>query len=79
LAIERSKFMGFSSDRIFACNLDSEEGKTALAYLTRGVQAGSVDATPLGAFVKYLQTCASVDELKARCSALMALHRATDR
>jgi hypothetical protein len=27
LTIERVKFMGLSSDRVFACNLDSEEAR----------------------------------------------------
>ena len=30
LTIEVSKFMGLSSDRIFACDLDSPEGAAAL-------------------------------------------------
>lgn len=73
LRIERLKLLGFSSDRIFACNLDSDDGKTALSFLTRDAQEKSLDATPLGAFVKYLQTCQSVDEVKARCASLMAI------
>jgi hypothetical protein len=36
LAIEVPKFMGFISDRIFACNLDSPHGQGVLAWLTRG-------------------------------------------
>ena len=75
LTIERLKFMGFSSDRIFACDLDAAEGKSALSFLTRDAQERSLDGTPLGAFVKYLKTCGSVDEVKARCAALMAIHR----
>jgi hypothetical protein len=35
LTIERLKCLGFSSERIFACNLDSPEGNTALGFLTR--------------------------------------------
>ncbi len=73
LTIEVPKLMGFSSDRIFACNLDSEEGKTALGFLTRDAQERSLDATPLGAFVKYLKNSAAVAEVKARCTALMAI------
>jgi hypothetical protein len=55
LTIEVSKFMGFSSDRIFACALDSPEGKAALTELTRDAREGSVEATPLGAFVQYVK------------------------
>ena len=71
--VERLKLLGFSSDNIFACDLDSQEGKTALGFLTRDAQAQSLDATPLGAFVKYLRSCQSVAEVKARCTALMAI------
>ncbi len=72
LTIEVMKFMGFSSDRIFACDLDSTEGKAALTQLTRDAQPGGVDATPLGAFVKYVTDCGSVGEVKTRCAALMS-------
>jgi hypothetical protein len=73
LTIEVLKFMGLSSDRLFACNLDSPEGKTALGFLTRDAQERSLDATPLGAFVKYLQSCRSVAEVKTRCESLTAI------
>jgi hypothetical protein len=79
LTIERLKLLGLRSDRLFACDLDSEEGKTALRFLTRDAQAHTLDATPLGAFVKYLKTCESVDEMKVRCMALAALHRAAGK
>jgi hypothetical protein len=72
LTIERIKLLGLSSDRIFACNLDSHEGKAALTFLTRDAQERSIDATPLGAFVKYLKNCRSIDEVKSRCASLMA-------
>lgn len=73
LTIERPKLFGFSSDRIFACDLDSQQGKTAVSFLTREAQPQSLDATPLGAFVKYLRSCQSVGEVKARCTSLMAI------
>jgi hypothetical protein len=79
LTIERLRFLGFSSDRIFACNLDSQEAKGALGFLTRHARERSLDATPLGAFVKYVKTCGSADEVKARCTALIAIHRAAGR
>jgi hypothetical protein len=72
LTIEVPKLMGLSSDRIFDCDLDSPEGKAALTRLTRDAAQGSVGATPLGAFVEYLKTCATIDDVKARCAALMA-------
>src|SRR5262245_49703553 len=62
LTIEVSKFLGLNSERIFVCDLDSAEGTTALARLTRGAQG--VEATPLGAFVMHVTTCGSVAEVK---------------
>ena len=73
LTIEVLKFMGLSSDRLFACNLDAPEGKSALGFLTRGAQEESVNATPLGALIKYIESCRSVVEVKARCETLMAM------
>ncbi len=43
-----------------------------MARLTQGVPEDSADATPLGAFVTYVKDCKSVEELKARCAALLA-------
>ena len=77
LLIEQLRVPGLSSERIFSCNLDSDEGKAALGYLIRDAEPRGLDATPLGAFVRYLKTCRSVDEIKARCAALMALHPPT--
>jgi hypothetical protein len=64
--------MGLSSDRIFACDLDSPEGQLALVHLTRDVPPTSAQATPLGAFVEYVKNCESVADVKARCAELMA-------
>ena len=64
--------MGFSSDRIFACNLDSPMGQRVLAWLTQGAQPGTVAATPLGAAVEFVKDAGSLGELKTRCAALMA-------
>jgi hypothetical protein len=72
LTIEVSKLMGFSSDRIFACNLDSPMGQSVLAWLTRGAEPGTLAATPLGAAVEFVKDAGSLTELKARCAGLMA-------
>ena len=72
LTIEVSKFMGFSSDRIFACNLDSPGGQAVLAWLTRGAEPGSLAATPLGAAVAFVNDAGSLAELKTRSAALMS-------
>jgi hypothetical protein len=73
LSVDRLKFFGFSSERVFACNLDAPDGQAAMAFLTREATPKSIDATPLGAFVNYLKTCQSVDEVKARCRSLMSI------
>jgi hypothetical protein len=72
LAIEVSKFMGFSSDRIWSCNLDSPAGQEVLAELTRGAEPGSLAATPLGAAVELVKEAGTLAALRARCAALMA-------
>jgi hypothetical protein len=71
LTIETTKWWG-GGQRVFACNLDGPEGKAALARLTRGAAEGSVQATPLGAFVEHVKECKSVEEIKTRCTALLA-------
>ena len=71
LIIETTKWWG-SGQRVFSCDLDSVEGRAALAKLTDGAAEGSVQATPLGAFVEHIKDCRSVDEVKTRCGALMA-------
>jgi hypothetical protein len=69
VTIEQQKLLGFSSERIFACDLDAPGGAAALARLTAGAQGA--EATPLGAFVRHVKDCASVAEVKARCAALL--------
>jgi len=71
VTIEVLKFLGFASDRIFACDLDSPEGRAALAHLTRDARQGSVEATALGAFVAHVTSCKSAAEVKSSCAALM--------
>jgi hypothetical protein len=73
LTIEKTKWWG-SGERIFACDLDSGAGRTAMARLTQGTAEGSADATPLGAFVNYAKDCKSAEDVKAKCAALIAGH-----
>jgi hypothetical protein len=70
LTIDVTKFFGFGSERIFACDLDSPSGKAALGQLTKGAAEGSAGATPLGAFVELVKDCPSVNDVKQRCAAL---------
>jgi hypothetical protein len=52
--------------------LDSPEGRAAFTELTRDVREGSVEATPLGAFVQYVKGCGSVADVKTRCATLLS-------
>jgi hypothetical protein len=72
LAIEVSRFMGFSSERIFACNLDSPQGQAILAWLTRGAEPGTLAATPLGAAIDFVRDAGTLTELRTRCATLMS-------
>jgi hypothetical protein len=74
LTMEKTKWLGLGSDQFFTCDLDSPEGKTAMARLTGGVPSDSARATPLGAFVEHVKDCKSVEEVKSKCSALMSGH-----
>jgi hypothetical protein len=72
LTIELSKLFGFSSETIFGCDLDAPEGRAALTRLTRDGHPESREATPLGAFVKYVKDCSTAANVRARCAALMS-------
>jgi hypothetical protein len=74
VVIEKTGWLGLGGQRVFDCNLDSPEGAAAMTRLTQGVASESADATPLGAFVNYVKDCKSVEEVKARCTALLAGH-----
>ena len=72
LAIEVSRFLGFRSERIFACNLDSPQGQAILTWLTRGAEPGTLAATPLGAGIEFVRDAVTLAELRTRCASLMA-------
>ena len=72
LSLEKKKWMGLGSERLFTCDLDSPPGKAALARLTQGAPSDSARATPLGAFAEYVKDCKSADEAKAKVEALLA-------
>ncbi len=62
--------MGFSSETVARIDLDTAEGKAALAELMKEGAPG-VPGSPLRAFVAYVQGCASVAEVVARCRELL--------
>ena len=69
VSVEKKKWMGLSSERLFLCDLDSAEGRAALARLTEGVAAESARATPLGAFAEFVKDCAGADQVMAKWEA----------
>ena len=73
LTIQVLKF-GFGSDRILSCDLDREEGRNAITLLIRDASQTSIEVTPLGALVEYVKDCKSVDDVQAKCAALMSGH-----
>ena len=52
--------------------LDSPEGKAVVARLTHGAAEGTARATPLGGVVEVLRDCASLADVRARCTAIRA-------
>jgi hypothetical protein len=50
--------------------LETAEGKAALTRLTQGAAPDTAAATPLGAFVEALRSCASVADIRARCATI---------
>ena len=70
LTVDRLKLMGFSSETVVRIDLDTTEGKAALAELTKD-GGPSMAGSPLRFFVAYVQGCASVAELVARCRQLL--------
>lgn len=74
LTVELSKLMGFSSERIFACDLDTPRGRSIVEWLTLGAESGSAAATPLGSLVEFVKEAGTLPQLRSRCAALMAGH-----
>ena len=72
LTLEKKKWMGFGSERLFSCDLDSPSGKAALVRLTQGAPSDSARATPLGAFAEYVKDTRSADDARMKCEALIA-------
>jgi hypothetical protein len=71
LSIEAPKGMGFASDRISTCDLDSLKGQRVLAWLARA-EAGILAATPMGVAVEFVKDAENLAALKTRRAALMS-------
>lgn len=72
LTVALVKLWGLNSEFLFAASLDSPVGQDIVARLTASATAGSADATPLGALVRYLKDADSLASARARCAALGA-------
>ena len=72
LAVERLIFMGLCSERLFVCDLDSPEGRAALARLTDEGAFAEIEPSPLAAFAHYLETASSQADLEGRWAALIS-------
>ena len=70
LTVDRVKLMGFSSETVVRIDLDTAEGKAALAELTKAGSPGTA-GSPLRVFIAYVQGCASVADLVTRCGQLL--------
>ena len=72
LTVLETRWWGFATGVTFlTCDLDSSQGKAAMARLTQGVDPKSARATPLGAFVDYLSDCKSLADVRSKCTAIM--------
>ena len=71
LTVDRLKLLGFGSETVVQIALDTAEGKAALAELTVGGDGWSRRAPSSHAFVAYVQGCASVADVVARCRQLL--------
>ena len=72
ITVEQSRLFGFSSDQLFALDLDTPQGQTVLAALTHDARPGASDATPLGAMVNFVTTCRTAADVKSRCAGLLS-------
>ncbi len=72
LTISQVRWLGLGGETVFQCDLDSAAIKAAMVALTKGVDAGSARATPLGAFVEHVRDCKDIAAVKSKCAALAA-------
>jgi hypothetical protein len=73
LTVLETRWWGFATgETLLTCDLDSPQGKTAMARLTQGVDPKSARATPLGAFVYALTDCKSLADARAKCVAVVS-------
>ena len=73
VTIEEARWCGVvPGATVFACDLDSMEGRRLWARLVDGAAPGGARTTPLGALVEHVKRCRSLSEVKATCEALVS-------
>jgi hypothetical protein len=71
MTIQEVRLWGLAPGAVlFRFDLEGDMGRRVLARLIQGAPATSARATPLGAFVQYLQDCPSLDDVRMKCAAL---------
>jgi hypothetical protein len=65
------KWLGLASgETLFELDLETPEGKAALARLTARAPGGNARASPLGALVEHVKDCASIGDVRTLGAAL---------
>jgi hypothetical protein len=72
VTIQEVRWWGLASGAVlFRCDLERDDGRLALARLTRGLPRTSARATALRAFVEYVKDARSLSDVRAKCTALV--------
>lgn len=73
LTIEEVRWWGLVTGAIvFACDVESAEGRRLWTRLVEGAPPGSARATALGALVEYVKRCRPLSQVKAACEGLVS-------
>jgi hypothetical protein len=73
LTVQEVKWWGLGSgETLFACRLDSAEGRAAFERLVGAALAGEARQAPLPALLASVASARSITELRARCQAATA-------
>jgi hypothetical protein len=70
IGIGVSESWGPDADRIFACDLETREGRATLVQMARDAGLDITDGSPLRTLVHYIKDCRSVAEVSAKSAAL---------
>lgn len=72
LTITEVKWLGLGSgETFFTCVLESPDGQALRTLLKVGAATKGPPVTPLGALIELLKDCQMIDDVRARCVALL--------